>query len=1144
MSALEALISDRKKAGASSGRKRFKLARQRAVAKMRKFALADPSFFVLELIQSAIAHGAAMVHIGSDEEEFSRTGGKFSMIYGRQHYRREELGQLFDFLFTAKGDLENAHLRDLAIGLNALLSFNPKEVQVLTGDGTLKGSTLMSVEDGGNIVELGRPDEPVRGVHVRATGIRHPSVQGAGLSLRRAAKAATIVSVVQERCMLTPVPVVVNGESLSGYSSDRSLPLFGYRNRTALDEGDLYGTIGMTGSYPLRGIRIMVRGVWIETIPHPSDTQGKKGEWKDKEGGYLGGAVSFDRLRKTADHAGIVRDERFRELLARLDPYVARARGVKGAVQAASYQSLEGPLSLRETRELVLASESVVCLVDRLEALSSDRFTSGLTRTGYGPSLRTNATTVEHLTSLSGGRVDIVEVRPGEQTSVAVHLSLGRSPLPPKPWLVESIAVASMGFAEFAASMPSAGDRVRDAAEGRSESPVRMRLFTPVAPEEPDFVLPVQIRIAERTIATHRIPAAHPGHVLVVDLPGFSPDRLWEPRAAQTDKNRAFAAIAERAASLSQGALEAAAQGAIRTLVAGTIEPKSTAAYKALSVISNNGVLRWEFDSEGVAFWVSVPEQWEPLLAAKLLRAVSGETRSLQELGQTMSNNRGQIRWVEDDGRTCSEPKTLRLNSLELHSLTALLGANVLDRYLPTHEPDPEDAYREFVPGKTSADARYQSVRAAQLKMVAQRATGRPTDGGFVQITDGVWLTIDDILGDGNRSGDRSPNRCEVGRRADRILKIPDSAATSQPLFAGPGAHVLRCTPFEMALLSELGLWGDPDGASAGAVYDAELLCPSELDEPGLVGAIGIAYDADVPKLVVVDDSAGTARIGSPARKFGICGRLRVTSAAGLEGRVVEECRRVLERAIVQVANGTDSTGRLGETLLAFTARHMSINDDGGHASPAVSDPIALRVLRLPLFPAAVGLPETALDLIARMRVGKDAPRDERWSPDRRRFAQRLQSLLDESMRFEPTDVSLGSASDDPLEAARERLGLAQPDFHTVLAGWATDVNDVISRYRPDPDGVSIRLRWLPSGLFHVFMGSRSSSLFDPESSFPVPACLAPSSMTDPRSGEQIATVSLLVYAKANELLEAVTNEHERIFQQRVTTALLKGELG
>jgi hypothetical protein len=1140
MNALEKLILDRKKSGASSGRKRFKLARQRAVTKMRKFALADPSFFVLELIQSGIAHGATMLHVGSNNQEFSRKGGRFSMTYGGQHYRREELGQLFDFLFTAKGELENAHLRDLAIGLNALLSYNPTQIQVLTGDGTLKGSTLMSVEDGGNTVELGRPDEPIRGVHVMATGVRHPSVQGSRLSVRNAVSAATIVSVVQERCMLTPVPVVVNGEPLSGYSSDRSLPLFGYRNRTGLDEGDLYGTIGRTATYALRGIRVMVRGVWIETIPHPSDTHEETGDWTDKKSGYIGGAVSFDRLRKTADHAGIVRDDRFRELLTRLEPYVARVRGRKGAGAGAGarYHSLEGPLSLRETRELVLASDRVVCLVDRTKPLIADRFVSGLVRDGSGPVLGTNANTVEHLSSLSGGQVDIIEVRPVDQTNMGVHLRRERSPLPPKPWFVEPLEVASIGFAAFADAMPSTGDPVRSAAVGRSASPVRMRLFTPVAPEEPDFVLPVQIRVAERTIATYRVPAVHPGHVLVVDLPGFCPARLWLGAfRSRLNAHPVNAAIAERAASLSEVALDSAAQGAIRTLVAGTIEPKSTPAYKALSVVANNGVLRWEFDSEGILFWVSVPEQWEPLLTAKLFRAVSGEPRSLQQLGQTMSNSRGQIRWIEDDGRTCEEPDALRLNPLELHSLSALLGENVLDRIFPTHGPSPDVAYLEFVPGKTWADARYHSVCAAQLEMVSRHASGRPTSAGFAQTTDGVWLSIADILRGGDVAGEHGPLSWEVGRKAERVLRLPDPSEISEPLSPGLGVHILRCTPFELALLAELGLRGDPDGASTGAVYDAELLCASQLDEPGLIGAIGISSDSEVPKLVVVDSSDGTTRIGAPARKFGTCGRLRVASTDGLDSRVVEECRRVLERAIVLVASGGDSTGRLTETLLEFAIRHISINDEPGYASPAVSNPIALRVLRMPLFPAAVGLPETAFDLVARMRVGKEAPMDELWSPDRRRFAKRLQLLLDESVRFDGTAAVV--RHDPTVESASD---VAKWDID-IWGHSAPAVDYVIRRYRPDRDGVPITVRRLAPMSYELWLGGRVISLFDRDPTEPRPADLGPSSQTAAWSGEQIATISLLVYAKANQRLEAVTNEHERIFQQRVTAALLSGEL-
>lgn len=1116
MNKLDALISERQKSGASSGRKRFKLARQRAVAKMRKFALADPSFFVLELIQSAIAHGATMLHVGSDNEEFSRRGGQFSLVYGGEHYRREELGQLFDFLFTEKGQLENAHLRDLAIGLNALLSFTPKRIRIVTGDGTLKGSTLMSVEDGGSTIELGRPDEAVRGVHLLASGLRHPSVQGTGFSLRSAATSATISRVVEERCMLTPVPVMLNGEALSGYSSERALPLFGYRKRTELDEGDLYGTIGLTGSYALRGIRIMVRGVWIETIPHPSDTHGKKGDWKNKKSGYLGGAVSFDRLRKTADHAGIVRDERFRELLARLEPYVARARGNKGASAEVVYHGVDGPLTLRETRKLLLGGERAICLVSSPGAIREGSLARALADRLGGPVVATNSKSVEHLTSLSGGDVDILEVRPTELPNVQELLSRAPSPLPKKPWLVEPIEVAAIGFAEFGAELSSGGDRIRYVSEGRSEARVRLRLFTPVEPDEPDFILPVDFRIAGRTVATLRVPAAHPGHVLVVDLPGFAPSRLSAiHRLRPNERDPGIVAIAERASSLGQDALEAAAQAAIRTLVASTIKPKSTPAYKALAVAATNGVLRWEFDTDGVAFWVSVPDQWQSLLAAELLTTVAGEPSSLRQLGQTMTENRGQIRWVEDDGRSCDEPNALRLNSLELHSLVALFGENVLIRVLSTYTPDPADAVRRFVPRETSADARYQSVCAAQLKLVAKHPAGVARSAAFVEGEDGQWLCLSDIL-------DGSGPRTVLARRADRVLWLSaDRTAYSPPAPDAP-PRVVRCTPFEMALLGELGYRSDSAGQGNSQVYDAALLCASELDEPGLVGAIGIAEDSDVPEVVLVDSSDGSDQIGSVARKFGVSGYLKVATRVGLEGRVVEEARRVMERALGRVASGGESASRLTEALLAFAVRHVSITDDRGYAVPAVTDPIALRVLRLPIFPSATGVPETAADLISRMRPGQPAPANEMWSPDRARFMGRLQALRDESVQFTPP--------------AQE---IANPE----LADWPASrspqspIDQLIQRLRPD-EGPRINVvRVLGTGRFNLFLerpSGRSSESHSVECGPDHEAW----------EGEVLAGVCLLAYAKANEVLEEVTNEHEWIFQERITTALLDGELG
>src|SRR5690606_33389456 len=108
MSELAAVIARARQPGEMSNRRRFTVARNRAIQKLREFALADPHDYVLELIQAAVANGAAYVDLDIDERSCT-----LSYIGGGLH--EHELSQLFDFLFASKDRRDTAHVRSLAL---------------------------------------------------------------------------------------------------------------------------------------------------------------------------------------------------------------------------------------------------------------------------------------------------------------------------------------------------------------------------------------------------------------------------------------------------------------------------------------------------------------------------------------------------------------------------------------------------------------------------------------------------------------------------------------------------------------------------------------------------------------------------------------------------------------------------------------------------------------------------------------------------------------------------------------------------------------------------------------------------------------------------------------------------------------------
>ena len=63
--------------------------------------------------------------------------GNVTLAYIGGGLGRDDLGNLFDYLFASKDRAEIGHLRELALGINAVLLFKPERVIVESGDGTL-----------------------------------------------------------------------------------------------------------------------------------------------------------------------------------------------------------------------------------------------------------------------------------------------------------------------------------------------------------------------------------------------------------------------------------------------------------------------------------------------------------------------------------------------------------------------------------------------------------------------------------------------------------------------------------------------------------------------------------------------------------------------------------------------------------------------------------------------------------------------------------------------------------------------------------------------------------------------------------------------------------------------------------------------
>ncbi|MBV1861720.1 MAG: hypothetical protein KUG77_25090 [Nannocystaceae bacterium] len=303
MSSISAVIERARAGGLYTEKKRFTVARGRAIEKMRRFALADPYFYILELIQAAVANHAEYIEIFSED-------GELTLAYIGGGLKKDDLANLFDYLFASKDRAEIGHLRELALGINAALLFKPDRVIVESGDGTLQGTTRLEMHGAHDGVDIGTPQRPLTGTYIRIEGMSRGKLPKILQRILEVGDRPREFDVIDARCLAAPVPIILNHNSLFGFSAQRSPGMLGYRRTLSFDEGDLYGTLALTNSENPGAFDLLMWGVLIQSRAHDL-----------VPGSSLAGIVCFDRLRKTADHSGIVDDERMAEMWARLQPY-------------------------------------------------------------------------------------------------------------------------------------------------------------------------------------------------------------------------------------------------------------------------------------------------------------------------------------------------------------------------------------------------------------------------------------------------------------------------------------------------------------------------------------------------------------------------------------------------------------------------------------------------------------------------------------------------------------------------------------------------------------------------------------------------------------------------------------------------------
>ena len=258
-------------------------------------AFRDRRQHLLAFVQAAVLGGATCVAIDTRSDSLMVRWG------GDVRPQLRDLEGLSTFLTSRSPDRLHRSLRCVALAVNDLLQRRPT---ALTLDNGSDDGGCQVTFDGAGQATPERPPGPTTGVGVTARfevgwGSRLASlVRDDGTQL------------VEERCLYTPVPILLNNGAPFGFEGSRQIAVAGARAFESFDHGSRRGVIAISRrSEGLRGFRIVVGGVWIVELLLESLASVP-----------LYGVICDDALQTTADGADIVRDWRFYAMLEAVQP--------------------------------------------------------------------------------------------------------------------------------------------------------------------------------------------------------------------------------------------------------------------------------------------------------------------------------------------------------------------------------------------------------------------------------------------------------------------------------------------------------------------------------------------------------------------------------------------------------------------------------------------------------------------------------------------------------------------------------------------------------------------------------------------------------------------------------------------------------
>ncbi|MBN2496818.1 MAG: hypothetical protein JXR96_19665 [Deltaproteobacteria bacterium] len=634
MEAIEQVIAQSRLGSGRARKRQFTLDRERAVEKMRRFALAEPCYYVLELIQAAVANGATSIDVQIEEDNlcFAWTGGGL---------RAADIARLFDFLFASKDRIELSHLRELALGINALLLFEPDEIDMLSGDGSLVGTTAMVLRHGReDTLEVGPADRAVCGTWIWARGLKRKKVSRLGQH------ACGEHEAIETRCLALPVPLLLDGSVPFG-RTPRRLPIpFGYSPCQSFDEGDLYGTLGVC-VLERSGFRLLTHGVWIQTV-----------EMELVPGKLLGGVVNFDRLRKTADHSAIVQDSVFEEMQLRLRPYARRLLFNVPQADLHEMRLLDGESIPAKTLASWLRAQARIVLVPQHVQWVPDKKQLALAigKALVCPVVACPEGAREAVRRIAAECVQIVEPELDDE-ELGFFAQAPALP-PPEPWLVCPRVLSPTPVSHLPASL------AEPFAARQSTGRIEACLYAPVRAQSRTSTW-VRIETFGRVAWQAALSSPYPGQVVVIRVPDAAP--LAVARIGAELARHVLRRCRDEQAELAGRALANMAKGGLERSQA------------ALALVCADAMVRLAEGGPADRLWVRIdPLSLDPLwLERPMLRTLDGSPQSLRQVQEALSATGmvyGSLPEVPPDSDGLDRSQILALSPWQERLLLGLLG--------------------------------------------------------------------------------------------------------------------------------------------------------------------------------------------------------------------------------------------------------------------------------------------------------------------------------------------------------------------------------------------------------------------------------------------------------------------------------------